>query len=323
MIILPILLAVIVVFAAFRYQNHLKAKARRCAKEAQKFHEKQKHLSAPGRKFTDEELHRLKYEFAPLLEDVNSLYDNYFISNSFLDSLGLGNFLEERRLLNHTQYVNNQNYKPVVNRPDELTCRQNKVAWNKYLASIQKIVIFDTETTGLEPGKNVIVSLSWQVFDNRLNKTEAQTCFFNWPEDKDRVDMDAIKINGLTEQRLQQLGTTDKAEGLRSFAETIANADLLVAHNGGFDIKFVKADAEECSVTFAKREIPLWDTMVNMTDYCAIQRSDGKYKWPKLYELADRLGVNTDDIHLHHSSDDVEVTARCFRKIVLDGLSQP
>lgn len=105
---LIVVVIVLVMLGLFRYNRDLKNKAKRCSKEAKRFHEKLQQLSAPDRFFTDEEVRKLKIEFAPVLEDVNDLYDSYFISNEYLDKLGLGDFMEERKLLNHKQYINNQ-----------------------------------------------------------------------------------------------------------------------------------------------------------------------------------------------------------------------
>jgi hypothetical protein len=102
---------IILALLAFRRHQRLKAKAKQCSKEAKRFHEKLKQLSDPSHLFSDEELHRLKWEFAPLLAEVNELYDNFLISNEYLDELGLKEFMDERKLLNHIQYQNNQKFK--------------------------------------------------------------------------------------------------------------------------------------------------------------------------------------------------------------------
>ena len=60
--------------------------------------------------FTDEEVHKMKMKYAYLLDTVNDLYDSKFISNEYLDKLGLGDFMEERKLLNHTQFLNNRSH---------------------------------------------------------------------------------------------------------------------------------------------------------------------------------------------------------------------
>lgn len=105
------MLAVILVLFTFRLHLHQKRKAIKCSKEAQRFHEKLKQLSDPSHLFSDKELHHLKREFAPLLDDVNDLYDNILISNEYLDSLGLKDFMDERKILDHLQYQNNQLHK--------------------------------------------------------------------------------------------------------------------------------------------------------------------------------------------------------------------
>ena len=101
--------AVILVLAllALIGNRRMKAKAKECAKEAKRFHERLQQLSDSSHDFTDKELHQLKREFAPLLDAVNKLYDSPLISNEYLDELGLGDFLEERRLVNYRQYLNN------------------------------------------------------------------------------------------------------------------------------------------------------------------------------------------------------------------------
>lgn len=97
----------LVLFAIWK-KRHLTAKARQCAKEVQVFHNKLQELTAPTHFFTDEEVQQFKQEFAPLLKTVQKLYDSLFISNQFLNSLGLKDFIDERRLVNHLQYKNNQ-----------------------------------------------------------------------------------------------------------------------------------------------------------------------------------------------------------------------
>lgn len=107
LVIIAILVAVLAILA-FRRNRMLTAKAKQCSKGAKRFHEELQRLSDPARLFTDEELHQFKAKYSSLLDDVNELYDSRFISDDYLDKLGLADFLEERRLLNHTQYINNQ-----------------------------------------------------------------------------------------------------------------------------------------------------------------------------------------------------------------------
>lgn len=193
-----------------------------------------------------------------------------------------------------------------------------KDTWKAALSKNSRVVVFDTETSGLQPGHNVILSLSWQVLDNRLRKIHERNRFFEWPADPTRIENMAIEVNGLTSEHLAELGTTDKAVALREFADDIEEADILVAHNGKFDKAFILADAAELK-TEINMNAPLWDTMIQTARFVGI-RKNGGYKWPRLSELADKLRIRQDDIDYHKSSSDVEVTARCFRAIVKRGL---
>ena len=195
-----------------------------------------------------------------------------------------------------------------------------KKEWQKYFRKVKKIVVFDTETSGLSAGTHVILSISWQVLDNKLRKVSEKTYYFDWPSDERRITDEAIYVNGLTKERLAELGTSDKAEALQEFADVITDADLLVAHNGGFDARFIKADAVEIGVRISFQNKELWDIMNRMTYYCKIPRGRYEYKWPRLSELADKLRIRQDDIDYHQSAADVEVTARCFRAIVQRGI---
>lgn len=194
-----------------------------------------------------------------------------------------------------------------------------KKEWQKYLRKVKKIVVFDTETSGLNAGTHVILSLSWQVLDNKLQKISEKTYYFDWPSDERRITDEAIHVNGLTKERLAELGTSDKAEALQEFADVITDADLLVAHNGRFDTRFINADAAEVGVRISFGTF-VWDTMHRMTNYCKIPRGRYEYKWPRLSELADKLRIRQDDIDYHQSAADVEVTARCFQAIVQRGI---
>lgn len=103
------LLAVIAI-VMITHRNNMKKEAQKCSEEARQFHVKVLLLSSPSRLFTDEELQQLKMEARPLLKRVNKLYNSYFVSNEYLDNLGLNDFVEERMHLNHLQYINNKTH---------------------------------------------------------------------------------------------------------------------------------------------------------------------------------------------------------------------
>lgn len=194
----------------------------------------------------------------------------------------------------------------------------NREKWDEFLKEKQKVLIFDTETSGLGYTKYDILSLSWQVIDlHSWSKLSEGDVYFDWVSD-DRVQPIAIKTNGLTKEKLAELGTIDRAEGMKMFKEALTDVDLVVAHNASFDKTFVDETVKRESLPSI--EWPeIFDTMKTMS----VPKEDGGYKNPKLEELAVVLGIEENDLVLHQSSFDVELTKRCFRKIVEDGLVAP
>ena len=194
--------------------------------------------------------------------------------------------------------------------------------WDEFLKAKQKALIFDTETSGLGYTKYDILSLSWQVIDlHSWSKLSEGDVYFDWVSDE-RVQPIAIKTNGLTKERLAELGTIDRAEGMKIFTEALADVDLVVAHNASFDKTFVDETVKRESLPTIEWPV-IFDTQNSMTTFCRLPKKDGGYKNPKLEELADILEIAKIDIVLHQSSFDVELTKRCFRKIVEDGLVAP
>lgn len=199
-----------------------------------------------------------------------------------------------------------------------------KDRWSEFLSG-GTIVIFDTETSGLNEYDNDILSLSWQVTDCNFNVIKSTTQYFDWPKDEDRVSYRAIEINGLTRERLAELGTSDKKEAISEFLSDVKKSILVVAHNIGFDYAFVYMTARRYGLpTDILESSRRFCTMISLTEYCHLERPgfDG-YKWPRLIEAAEKLRINTHDIEWHKSESDAEIVRRIMKKIVTEGIVSP
>lgn len=177
-----------------------------------------------------------------------------------------------------------------------------------------RILIFDTETGGLNPYANDILQLSFQIIEGKPFRVIREVNhYFPWPENKSRVQWGAIQVNGLTEEFLSTQVLSDRYEALNDFIDELLECDLCVAHNGEFDRNFINATARREGI-YPFEWPPMIDTMKTTTNLCQLPARGGRcgYKWPKLIELAECLRIKTDDINLHDSSADVELTKRCF-----------
>jgi len=186
-----------------------------------------------------------------------------------------------------------------------------------------RILVFDTETSGLDPQWNVILQLSYQIVDSDSWATlKKVNHYFPWPDNKARVTQEAVNVNGLTEEVLASKQLSNRKTAFEEFVADKDSCDMLVAHNLEFDKKFIIASCREEGVKFANSGwSKSYDTMKRTTSYCQIPKGWGSgYKWPKLTELADCLGIDYSQIALHDSSGDVELTKLCFEGIVAEGL---
>lgn len=177
-----------------------------------------------------------------------------------------------------------------------------------------RILIFDTETGGLNPYANDILQLSFQIIEGKSFRVIREVNhYFPWPENNSRVQWGAIQVNGLTEEFLSTQVLSDRYEALNDFIDELLECDLCVAHNGEFDRNFINATARREGIY--PFEWPMMiDTMKTTTNLCRLPARGGRcgYKWPKLIELAECLRIRVDDLNLHDSSADVELTKRCF-----------
>lgn len=197
-----------------------------------------------------------------------------------------------------------------------------KTQWTEFLNEKQTVLIFDTETTGLNPVDNDILSLSWQVVNlHTWEKLSEGNVYFDWVSEE-RVNPIAIRTNGLTKEHLAEFGTISRKEGIVMFIEALCNVDLVVAHNALFDKRFVDITIEREYMSPITWPI-IFDTKKSTITYCHIPKKGGGYKEPKLEELAHVLAIDDTDIAYHQSLSDVELTKRCFRKIVEEGLIIP
>jgi len=186
-----------------------------------------------------------------------------------------------------------------------------------------KLLIFDTETSGLYPGYNVILQLSYQIVDSDSWVTKKTVNhYFPWPTERARVSQEAISVNGLTEKFLSGKQLSDRKRALEDFIADRDTCDLIVAHNIEFDKKFIIASCREEGVKYANSGwSQSYDTMKRTTNFCKIYKSWGSgYKWPTLTELAQHLDIDYSHIPLHDSLGDVELTKQCFKALVYRGL---
>lgn len=179
-------------------------------------------------------------------------------------------------------------------------------------------LFFDTETTGLPKDYKApisdsnnwprLVQLAWLWYDAEGNKWES----YNYLVKPDGfvIPEEATKIHRISHDKAMADGQPLE-DVLRHFAEEVRKADFVIGHNIDFDYKIIGAEfyrLNQSNVLDAANQVC---TMKSSVDFCAIDNGYGRYKWPNLDQLHQRL-FGQGFPEAHDALVDVEATARCF-----------
>lgn len=150
------------------------------------------------------------------------------------------------------------------------------------------VLYLDTETSGYYPGE--ICQLSYVMQDR--NGVSAKNFFFSVKN----VEYGAYLVHGFSKETLLKLsgGKTfsDRAEEISA---DFAAADLIVTHNVAFDFMFLRREFERAGMNFNVKDS--FCTMKSTVGLCRLARRGGGYKYPKLSELCDKLGIGENSIN--------------------------
>ncbi len=167
-------------------------------------------------------------------------------------------------------------------------------------------LIFDTETTGLPRDWNA--PLTDSEVKNFIVKPEGYTIPFN-----------AEKIHGISTDRAIKEGV-DLSFVLDEFNKALEKSKYNVGHNIEFDINILGAEFIRKQMDTTLHALAVIDTKEETTDYCAIPGGKGgKFKWPTLTELYEKL-FGERFAEAHNASADVEATTRAFLEAVRIGV---
>ena len=197
-----------------------------------------------------------------------------------------------------------------------------------------KVLVFDTETTGLPQGYNVpyqqshrwpyIVQLSFLLYDMEENKIiEEIDLIVDLPHGVD-IPEESSNIHGITPAISRNQGLKIK-DVLEIFHIAIQSVDYVVAHNIDFDRTMIKAECyrngfHDLEQMFT-RDKQYFCTMLRSKNICNLigisKKSGEEYvRYPKLMEVHEHL-FNQTPKNLHDSFIDVIVCLRCFCKLTM------
>ena len=199
-----------------------------------------------------------------------------------------------------------------------------------------KVLVFDTETTGLqEKGASIydkskwpyIIQLSYILYDLSNNTTIIKNNYINIDESV-AISKESFAIHNISREILDRQGI-NIVDALKDFNECLKSCNIVVGHNISFDKRLIFVECFRHNVTqyfteFKHHQMthkPEFCTMKNTAEFCKLERlskTNQVYnKHPKLSELYSILFPNESlPIDLHNSLVDVAMTLRCYLKYV-------
>ena len=160
-------------------------------------------------------------------------------------------------------------------------------------------IVFDTETTGLNPaGGDRIVEIGCIEIFNRVETGRHFHCYFN--PDRD-MPFEAQEVHGLSNLFLSDKPRfAEKAGDLLEFIED----SPLVAHNAGFDFGFLNLELEKCGCSAV--------SMSRMVDTLQLARTKHPGAKHSLDALCMRFGIDRSQRVKHGALLDAQLLAQVY-----------
>ncbi len=190
-------------------------------------------------------------------------------------------------------------------------------------------LIFDTETTGLPQNYSApltdfdnwprCVQLAWQVLDETGKKISSGDYIVK--PDGFTIPYNSEKVHGISTERAHREGIPLN-EVTDFFSRDLEKCSFVVGHNLEFDLNIMGSEYLRMEMGNPLTEKIAIDTKDESTEFCALPGGRGRYKWPTLAELHNKL-FEVGFEEAHNAAADVDATARAFLELVRIGVIQP
>ena len=203
-----------------------------------------------------------------------------------------------------------------------------------------KVLVFDTETTGLPKGWNIsvqetelfpyIVQLSYIFYDTDLKEPLVIVDNIIKISEETELPEESVAIHKITRDIIREKGINIKT-ALSRFNYFLKIADKVVAHNIKFDKQMIMVECIRNKVSHGfvsnlkshnRQKNKEYCTCMNSIELCKIPKVNAKgetyFKYPRLSELHEKL-FNYVPEGTHNAIIDVLLCLRCYIYINFNG----
>lgn len=185
--------------------------------------------------------------------------------------------------------------------------------WNNYIKTFKtkakvdlntaRFVVFDTETTGLDPNNDRILSIgAVSIIGNTIDIADSFEIYLK----QELFNADTVEIHGILKS-----GTIEKVEepeAIKQFLDYLKDA-VLVAHHTAFDVTMINQCLKRINLPKLKNKTLDTGHLFKKTNKC--KNADKHYG---LDELTDIFNIKKHDRHT--ASGDAYITGLLFLKIL-------
>lgn len=184
----------------------------------------------------------------------------------------------------------------------------------------KRVLFFDYETDGL-PSQGALgypVQMTFQVCDYDTRKVirtynkyiKGAKYISDWHVENSKITLDLLNREGVP-----------YGEAMNEMKKYMGHDVLWVAHNLQFDVDVILRHGKHYVEPKDVRKQYKLCTCLSTTEFCKLPKTGRAafypgYKWPKLSELSEKLGLTFSEEAAHDSMYDVEMLRKCFFECV-------
>ncbi len=167
-----------------------------------------------------------------------------------------------------------------------------------------KIVVFDTETTGLDAKNCQIIELAVEVYNENLKQTDEMDMLIRLLDPNGTLPPKIVELTHITDDMLKENGVSMET-AMQRFAELCEGEDvLLIGHNIQFDLNFLLR-----AMYNHYRPGMKWINKAKYLDTLTVAKDRKAYPH-RLQDMIDYYGLSGQNSH--RAIDDVHATAQLF-----------